>query len=97
MLELDPCVLLDSPPGGFSRLLEVTGASGTIDWMSAALGALLELAVAPGWAIALPPGRMLPEKAARRASWSVRNFEMFTEEIENRTMNRAISRVIMSE
>jgi hypothetical protein len=39
---------------------------------------------------------MLPEKAALSASWSVLYFEMFTEEIENRTMNSAISSVIMS-
>ena len=60
------------------------------------VGAWLELELEPGFAIALPPGRMFPEKAARSDCCSVWYLEMFTEEIENSTMNSAISSVIMS-
>ena len=70
--------------------------SRTIAGVSIVVGARLELADAPGWAIDLPPGRMSPEKAALSASWRVRYLEMLTEEIEKRTMNSAISSVIMS-
>ncbi len=59
-------------------------------------GTWLALAVEPCWAIALPPGRMLPEKAAFSDFCRVWYLETLTEEIENRTMNRAISNVIMS-
>jgi hypothetical protein len=45
---------------------------------------------------ARPPGRMRPEKASCSECCSETNFEMFTDEIENRTMNSAISSVIMS-
>ena len=50
----------------------------------------------PCWAIALPPGRMLPEKAAFSDFCSVWYLEMLTEEIENSTMKSAIRSVIMS-
>ncbi len=44
----------------------------------------------------VPPGRMCPEKAALSDFCSVWYLEMLTEEIENSTMNSAISSVIMS-
>jgi hypothetical protein len=47
--------------------------------------------------IDLPPDRILPEKASCMARWSDSNFDVFTDEIENRTMNSAMSSVIMSE
>ena len=46
--------------------------------------------------IDLPPGRILPENASWSDRWSASNFDMFTDEIENSTMNSAISSVIMS-
>ena len=60
------------------------------------VGKWFVLAVAPGFAIPLPPGRMSPEKAALRDFCRTWTFEMLTEEIENRTMSSAISSVIMS-
>ena len=45
---------------------------------------------------ARPPGRMRPENASCSERCRVTNLEMFTEEIEKRTMNSAISSVIMS-
>jgi hypothetical protein len=50
----------------------------------------------PDWRIDRPPGRIEPENAAFSDSCSVWYFEMLTEEIENSTMNSAISSVIMS-
>ena len=50
----------------------------------------------PAAAIDLPPGRMLPENAAFSDFCRVWYLEMLTEEIENSTMNSAISSVIMS-
>ena len=78
------------------RLLAVAAVTGTIACTSTLVGAWLEFAVAPGWAIDLPPGRMLPENAAFSERCRVWYLEMFTEEIENSTMNSAISSVIMS-
>ena len=72
------------------------GVSRTIAGVSIVVGARLELALAPGCSIDLPPGRMSPEKAALSAICRVRYLEMFTEEIENSTMKSAISSVIMS-
>jgi hypothetical protein len=43
-----------------------------------------------------PPGSTRPENASCSERCRSLNFEMFTEEIENRTMNSAISSVIMS-
>ena len=45
---------------------------------------------------ARPPGRMRPENASCSERWRVTNFDTFTEEIEKRTMNSAMSSVIMS-
>ena len=45
---------------------------------------------------ARPPGRMRPEKASCSERCRVTYLVLFTEEIENRTMNSAISSVIMS-
>ncbi len=70
--------------------------TGTIACTSMLLGKWLELALAPGLAIPLPPGRMSPENAARRDFCSTWTLEMLTEEIEKSTMNSAISSVIMS-
>ena len=81
---------------GFSGLLVAWGVSGTIGCTSLLAGARLALAVEPCWAMSLPPGRMLPEKAAFSDFCSAWIFEMLTEEIENSTMNSAISSVIMS-
>ncbi len=60
------------------------------------LGEWLALEVEPAAAIDRPPGRIDPENAACSDCCSVTYFEMFTEEIENSTMNSAISSVIMS-
>ena len=76
-----------------SRLAVATGAIACISTLA---GTWLALAVEPCWAIALPPGRMLPENAAFSDCCRVWYLEMLTEEIENRTMNSAISSVIMS-
>ena len=43
-----------------------------------------------------PPGRIEPENAAFSDSCRVMYLEMLTDEIENNTMNSAISSVIMS-
>ena len=92
-----PRPTLAGPPAlELCAALAAEGVVGTIDCTSALVGAWLELAVAPGWAIDLPPGRMLPEKAALSDFWRVWYLEMLTEEIENSTMNSAISSVIMS-
>ena len=72
------------------------GVAGVIDWVGEADGITSLLAVAPEDLSAVPPGRTDPEKAAWRDSWSVWYLEMLTEEIENSTMNSAISSVIMS-
>ena len=45
---------------------------------------------------ARPPGRMRPENASCSERCRVTNLAVFTEEIEKRTMNSAISSVIMS-
>ena len=82
-----------------TRLLVLFGLAviGTIACVSRLEGALSALELAPGAMIDLPPGRMSPEKAAFRECCSTRYLEMLTEEIENSTMNSAISSVIMSE
>jgi hypothetical protein len=51
---------------------------------------------APVWLIDLPPGRILPEKASVRLCERASSFDWFTLAIENMTMKRAISSVIMS-
>src|ERR1700691_5070907 len=79
-----------------SGLVMLCGEIGTIACSGVTVGAWLALAVEPGLAIALPPGRMLPEKAARSDSCRLTTLEMLTEEIENSTMKSAISSVIMS-
>ncbi len=56
-----------------------------------------EFVSAPVCWIDLPPDRILPEKASCIARWSDSNFDVFTDEIENSTMNSAMSSVIMSE
>ena len=71
-------------------------ATGSIACSSTLEGACAALAVAPWRAIALPPGRISPENAAFNDFCSVSYLEMLTEEIENSTMNSAISSVIMS-
>ena len=73
-----------------------SAVNGTTAAASVVLGALLAFSVAPCWAIDLPPGRMLPENAALSACCRTWYLEMLTEEIENSTMNSAISSVIMS-
>ena len=85
-----PCAVL------FCRLAEPSVATGSIACSSTEAGVCAAFAVAPCWATALPPGRMLPEKAAFKDFCSVWYLEMLTEEIENSTMNSAISSVIMS-
>ncbi len=85
-----PCVLL------LCSVLAVFAVTGTIACTSMLEGEWLALALAPGFAIALPPGRMFPENAAFSERCSVTHFETLTEEIENSTMNSAISSVIMS-
>ena len=70
--------------------------TGSIACSSTLAGVCAALSVAPCCATALPPGRMLPENAAFSDFCSVWYLEMLTEEIENRTMNSAISSVIMS-
>jgi hypothetical protein len=80
----------------FWSVLAVCAVIGTSACRSRLEGARVELELAPALAIARPPGRMLPEKAARRDSCRVWYLEMFTEEIEKSTMNSAISSVIMS-
>jgi hypothetical protein len=57
---------------------------------------LVEVVDPPLSASARPPGRMRPEKASCSECCRVTYLEMFTDEIENRTMNSAISSVIMS-
>ncbi len=92
----------DAPALGLERAVLFWSAlepwvwTGSMACSSKVAGTWLALAVEPCWEIALPPGRMLPEKAALRDFWRVWYLEMLTEEIENRTMNRAISNVIMS-
>ncbi len=87
---LAPCRLL------FSRLLAPCVATGSIACSSTLLGVCAAFWVEPCWAMSLPPGRMLPEKAAFSDFCSVWYLETLTEEIENSTMNSAISSVIMS-
>ena len=74
----------------------IVGVTGAIVWIWVVEGLRLALEVCPAAAIARPPGRIDPEKAACRDCCSVTYLEMFTEEIENSTMNNAISSVIMS-
>ena len=50
----------------------------------------------PDWMIALPPERIEPEKAALSDCCRLWYLEMFTEEIEYRTMNSANMSVSMS-
>ncbi len=85
-----PCASL------FCRLAAPCVVTGSSACSSTLAGTWLEFAVEPCWATALPPGRMLPEKAAFSDCCRVWYLEMLTEEIENRTMNSAISSVIMS-
>ena len=94
--EAELAELAAAPELALCVALAVDGVVGTIDCTSALVGAWLELAVAPGWAIDLPPGRMSPEKAARSDFCRACTLEMLTEEIEKSTMNSAISSVIMS-
>ncbi len=89
-LPCEPRVLLACRELGVSAVTAVTA------WRSALCGAWLELAVAPGWASDLPPGRILPENAACSDFCSSWYLDMLTEEIENSTMNSANSSVIMS-
>src|SRR5271167_1767048 len=69
----------------FSALLAPCVATGSIACSSTLEGTCAELLVAPCLAIALPPGRMLPENAAFSDFCSVSYLEMLTEEIENST------------
>ena len=72
------------------------GVSGTIAGTSEVAGWCCLVSSELDCKIARPPGRIEPEKAALSDSWSVWYFEMLTDEIENSTMNNAISSVIMS-
>ena len=72
----------------------IWGLIGTIAGVAWSLGLLPSL---PLFSIALPPLRILPEKASWSDFWSCVYFDVFTDEIENSTMNSAISSVIMSE
>ena len=72
------------------------GTSGTIDGTAAVAGVCWAVDSEPDCRIAWPPGRIEPEKAAFSDCWRTWYLEMLTEEIENRTMNRANSRVSMS-
>ena len=72
------------------------GLIATIDGIAVSWAAFACSACAPDCVSALPPGRIDPEKAAFRDSCNDLYLETFTDEIENSTMNSAISSVIMS-
>jgi hypothetical protein len=72
------------------------GLSGTSDGISAVAGVWAVVDCEPDCMIERPPGRIEPENAAFSDCWSVWYLDMFTDEIENSTMNSAISSVIMS-
>src|SRR5437588_10460773 len=77
---------------GFGML----GVSGTIEGTSAVAGVWAVVDSEPDRMIDFPPGRIEPEKAALSDFCRVSYFEMFTEEMENRTMNSANISVSMS-
>ena len=72
------------------------GVNGTIDGTSAVAGVWAEVDSDPDCMIALPPERIEPENAAFSDFCSVSYLEMFTDEIEYRTMNSANMSVSMS-
>ena len=72
------------------------GLSGTSEGISAVAGVWAVVDCEPDCMIERPPGRIDPENAAFSDCCSVWYLEMFTDEIENSTMNSAISSVIMS-
>ena len=74
-----------------------SACSGTIAGTIVLFGEFVDVESAPDLRIELPPLRIEPEKAAFSDCCSVTYLEMFTDEIENSTMNSAISSVIMSE
>src|SRR5580704_424629 len=84
----EPVLLLDREVG--------VGTSGTIEGTSAVAGVWALVDSEPEERIARPPGRIEPEKAAFSDCWRTWYLEMFTDEIENSTMNSANSRVSMS-
>jgi hypothetical protein len=90
----DWLALLDAIEG--LALAAATGLSGTNEGISAVAGVWAVVDCEPDCMIERPPGRIEPENAAFSDCCSVWYLEMFTDEIENSTMNSAISSVIMS-
>src|SRR3954464_4698926 len=87
---LAPCFFCCS----FWNSLRISG------WMAgtggSTLGCSLPVGVPPVCMTDSPPGSTCPENASLSDFCSASNFEVFTDEIENMTMNSAISSVIMS-
>ncbi len=78
-------------------VLAVLAVTGTIACTSMLDGAWLAFALAPGFGDRFAPRQdVAREGRLQRASAASTHLEMFTEEIENSTMNSAISSVIMS-
>ena len=79
-----------------STLLDAAEVSAVSEVRGGSAAARLGDVSLPVSMIALPPDRTAPENASCNDFCSAENLEVFTDEIENSTMNSANSRVIMS-
>ena len=76
--------------------LGMLGVSGTIEGTSAVAGVCALVDSEPDWRSPCRPRGSEPEKAAFSDCWRLSYLEMFTDEIEYRTMNSANMSVSMS-
>ena len=77
------------------RLCDMIWKVESICWLAVADWTPWMRVGSPCWKL-LPPSSTPPMNAFWRARWSTWYLEMFTDEIDNRTMNSAMSSVIMS-